>query len=164
MSVQNYLTNNAPNVGEKLDPGKNAQELISMVNSVEVAAADDDGSTYLLFGNIPSSFVPAELSIACDAITGGTDFDIGLYNSETGVAVDKDLFMDGQTLATALTRATGHQLGLANVDVADSNKSLAELLGLNPSTAKSRYDVVLTGNTVGSAAGTVQAILKGFAA
>lgn len=164
MAVENYFTNNASNVGEKVAPGLNAQELIAMEKTLEIAAADDDGSTYLLFKDVPASFVPVELSIYCDTITAGTDYDIGLYNSETGVVVDKDLLMDGQTLATALTRATGHQVGLAAVNIANSGKSLAELLGLTPTTAKSRYDIVLTGNTVGSAAGTVTAHLKGFAA
>lgn len=162
MAVQNYSTNYAasPGVGEKTKPGSNAGDIVQAIVTEEVAAADDDGSTYLLFKDVPSSFRPTELTVMCDAITGGTDYDIGVYNSETGAVVDKDLLMDGQTLATA-SRVLD---GLQTVDIADLGKTIAELLGLTPSTAKSRYDIVLTGNTVGSAAGTVTAILKGFAA
>lgn len=162
MAVENYFTNNASNVGEKTEPGSNAQEIITLVGTVEVAAADDDGSTYKLALSVPSSFRPIEATIMCDAITGGTDYDVGVYDPADGVVVDKDILVDGQTLATA-SRVLD---GLSAVNIADIGalKSLAELLGLTPSTAKPAYDIVLTGNTVGTAAGTVTYILKGFAA
>jgi hypothetical protein len=162
MAVQNYFTNDATNVGVKQEPGQNAQELIIMIATLEVAAADDDTSTWLLFKGLPNSFRPVRGTLMCDAITAGTDYDIGLYNSDTGVEVDKDIFLDGQTLASASKTLNA----LGSVDIADigAKKTLAELLGLTASTAKARYDVVLTGNTVGSAAGTVTVILEGFAA
>jgi hypothetical protein len=164
MAVQAYLTNYAssPGFGEKLEPGRNAQEMVSVAGYTTVAAADDDTSTYLLIKSVPSSFRPVRATIQTDAITGGTDYDIGFYNSVTGVVVDKDILVDGQTLATASRTLDG----LSNVDLADLGalKSIAELLGLTPTTAKATYDIVLTGNTVGSAAGDVRYILEGFAA
>lgn len=66
--------------------------------------------------------------------------------------------MDGQNLSSALTRATGHQLGLANVNIANAEKTLAELsTQTNPDES---YDICLTANTVGSGAGTVTVIAK----
>lgn len=162
MAVENYKTNQAANVGEKTEPGSNAHEVVRIVAPVAIAAADDDGSTYLVAESVPSSFVPVKATILTDAITGGTDYDLGVYDSDTGVAVDADLFVDGQTLASASRTLDG----LSAVDIADIGalKSIAELLGLTPSTAKSKYDLVLTGNTVGSAAGDVVVIFEGFAA
>lgn len=162
MAVENYFTNDAANLGEKTEAGSNAHEVIRLVGSAAVAAADDDGSTYLLLKGVPSSFKPVRATILCDAITGGTDYDIGLYNSDTGVVVDADILVDGQTLASASKVLDG----LSAVDIADiaALKSLAELLGLTPSSAKAKYDIVLTGNTVGSAAGDVVFILEGLAA
>lgn len=160
MATQDYFANNASEVGEKTNPGSNAGDQIVMAATLEIAAADDNGSTYLLFQNVPASFRPTELTVMCDAITGGTDFDIGLFNSTDGVEADDDILMDGQTLASASRSLDG----LQTVNIADIGKTLAELLGLTPSTAKAGYDIVLTGNTVGTAAGTVTAILKGFAA
>ncbi len=132
-------------------------EQITMVQTVELAAADDDGSVYRFFKDVPSTYIPVNITVACDAITSGTDFDLGLYKVGVGGAVvDKDVLMDGQTLATALTRATGAQLGLAAVDLADAAKSLGTLsaqTNVDPS-----YDIALTANTVGSAAGTVTII------
>ena len=98
----------------------------------------------------------------CDAISAGTDYELGLYDRNLGAVVSKGLFMTGQTLASA-SRVLN---GLAAVDIADigAKKSLAELLSLTPSTAKPAYDITLTGDTVGTAAGTVTVILEGFAA
>jgi len=162
MTVQNYFTNDASNVGEKTEPGSNAHEVVKSVGATAILAADDDTSTYLLFANVPSSFVPVALTVMCDAITAGTDYNIGVANSETGVVVDDNLFADAIDLSSA-SRVID---GLENVDIADLGalKSIAELLGLTPTTAKSRYDIILTGITVGSAAGDVVAILEGLAA
>ena len=133
-------------------------EEVTMLATLEVAVADDDGSKYRLFKAIPSTYIPAEISVMCDAITGGTDYELGLYETNSGSVISKGLFMTGQTLATALTRATGHQLGLAAVDIANCKKTLAELSG--QSRPSNVYDIVLTADTVGTAAGTVSVIAK----
>lgn len=132
-------------------------ETITMVATEEIAAADDDGSVYRFFKSVPSNLIPLEVTIATDGITGGSDYDLGLYKvGVDGAAVDADVLMDGQTLASALTRATGHQLGLANVNIADATKSLGELSAQTD--VDLSYDIALTGNTVGTAAGTVTII------
>jgi hypothetical protein len=164
MAVQNYLTNYGvtPGVGNKMEPGANAHEVVRMVAPAAIAAADDDGSTFLLFKNVPSSFKPVRATIMTAAITGGTDYDIGVYNPRTGAAVTKDLFVDGQTYASASRILDG----LSNVSLANLGalKSIAELLGLTASTALPSYDIVLTCNTIGSGAGDTVYILEGFAA
>lgn len=132
---------------------------VTLVQTEEIAAGDDDGSVYRFFKSVPSNLIPTEITIACDAVTGGTDFDLGIYQVGTGGdAVDVDLLMDGQTLASALTRATGHQLGLAAVGIADATKTLGELSGQTD--VDGSYDIALTGNTVGTADGTVTIIAK----
>lgn len=131
---------------------------ITMVSTVEIAAADDDGSVYRFFKSVPSNLIPVHISILCDAITGGTDYDLGLYKTALGAVVDKDVLMDGQTLATALTRATGDGLGLGAVNVDSVNKTLAELSA--QTTPDTSYDIALTANTVGTAAGTVSIIAQ----
>lgn len=152
-------------VNANIVAGKKAKAALStgdseivMVATVELAAADDDGSKYRFFKAVPSNLIPTEITITCDAITSGTDYDLGLYDVDLGAVVDKDVLMDGQTLATALTRATGHQLGLAAVNIADAYKTLGELSA--ETDVPPAYDIVLTGNTVGSAAGTVTIIAK----
>lgn len=164
MAVKVYLTDYAssPGIGEKTETGKGAHEPIKIIGYAAPAAADDDGSTYLIAKSVPSSFRPVSITVQTTAITGGTDYELGVYNSRTGAVVSKGLFMTGQTLASA-SRALD---GLANVSLADLGalKTIAELLSLTPTTAQSTYDIVLTADTVGSAAGDVVVIIDGFAA
>lgn len=162
MAVQAYLTNYAASVGVKSEPGSNAHEIIRYVGWAQIAAADDDTSTYLLIKSVPASFKPVRAVIFTDAITGSTDNDIGLYNPVTGAEVDKDILVDGQTLASASKALDG--LSNVGIESVGALKSLAELLSLTPTTALAAYDIVLTSNTVGSAAGDVVYILEGFAA
>ena len=130
---------------------------IIMVATEEIAAADDDGSVYRLFKSVPSNLIPVQIDILTDGITGGTDYDLGLYKVGVGgAAVDKDALMDGQTMASALTRATGQGLGLGIVDVANVGKTLGELSA--QTTVDTSYDIALTANTVGTAAGTISVI------
>lgn len=155
MAVENKYVGTLTAAGKLDNAAKTiGDRVIWMTNTVEIAAADDDGSVYRFFKSVPSNLIPVEITITTDGQTGMTDCDLGLYKvGVSGAVVDKDVLMDGQTLASALTRASGHQLGLAAVNIADIGKSLATLSAQsNPDTS---YDIALTANTVGSAAGTV---------
>lgn len=159
MAVENKYVGTLAAAG-KLDKSAltNGDKVVVMVKTEEIAAADDDGSVYRFFKGVPSNLIPIEITVATDGQTGMTDCDLGLYKTELGAVVDKDVLMDGQTLASALTRASGHQLGLANVNIADAEKTLASLSGqTDPDPC---YDIALTANTVGSGAGTVTIIAK----
>lgn len=120
-------------------------------DTVEIAAADDDGSKYRL-ARVPFNIVISDIDIDHDSITGGTDFDLGVYDvpeENDGAVIDKDCLVDGQTLATA-----GTKNGLSNVNRDSLHKELWEIAGLTSRSTK-LVDIVLTGNTVGTAAGTV---------
>ncbi len=146
-------------------PGTGGTKAISFRGVATVAAADDDGSKYRLF-RVPATFRPTRCIIATTAITGGTDYDLGIYDTQAqgGAVIDRDNLMDGQTMASA-TRSID---GLSNVALADlgAGKSIGELCGLTQAQAiqKGEVDVVLTANTVGSAAGTIVVELLGYAA
>lgn len=129
-------------------------KVIKIVKTFEIAAADDDGSVYRI-AQIGSSDVLLSATVMCDAITGGTDFEMGLYNTNTGSVVSKGLFMTGQTLATASKVLDG----IAAVDIANRDKEIYEMLSLTTD-PKKVYDIALTGDTVGTAAGTVTVVLE----
>lgn len=162
MAVENKYVDANTVLGNTAEPGANGHEVIRYVANAAVAAADDDGSIYRLFKDIPNSFRPTRIRVLTDGITGGTDYELGLYDRNLGAVVSKGLFMTNQTMASA-SRAID---GLANVSVLNiGNKAtIAELLSLTPSTAKPAYDIALTADTVGAAAGNVTVILEGFAA
>jgi len=161
MPVENKYTDAATVAGNTAEPGANAQEIVRMVGYATVAAADDDGSVYRVFKNVPSSFHPQRITVMCSAITGGTDYELGIYNTDLGGVVNKGLFMTGQTLATASRVIDGMAaVSLPNIG---NKATIAELFSLTPTTARSSYDIALTADTVGTAAGDIVVIMEGFA-
>lgn len=130
-----------------------------MVATVAVAVADDDLSVYRLWKAVPSALVPIKITIHNTAITGGTDYDIGLYetitDSSAGTVVDKDILADGISMGTARAFAVDNNAGLTTIAIANGAQTLGELSAqtdVDPS-----YDIAITANTVGTAAGTIRA-------
>lgn len=170
MAVENkYVdTVNRNTDGTMKFPGKalftGGTALKVLFSTFELAAADDDGSVYRIWTVIKTA-IPLDIAVACDAITGGTDFELGLYKPKTadggtGAVINKGLFMTGQTLASAVDFGYATALdGMDAVDIANYGKSLWELAGHvddGPSpTSLPEYDIAYTGDTVGSAALTI---------
>lgn len=131
----------------------------SSVAVLEVAAADDDTSVYRLFRVWSGDRVDG-IDIGSDAITGGTSYDLGLYQTADngGAVVDADLFASALDLssASALTERT-YEATATNIDKIE--KQLWELAGLT-SDPKRYYDICLTANTVGTGAGTIAGRLR----
>ena len=130
----------------------NGAKFQTIIETVEIASGDDNGSKYRV-ARLQANAVIKEIKILCDAITGGTDYDLGIYEipeTNDGAVIDKDCFMDGQTLASASKTINGFNA----VDIANYGKQIWELAGISEATSKA-VDIVLTGNTVGSANGTV---------
>lgn len=118
---------------------------------VEVAAADDDTSVYRMFKNVPADMALVRLDVYHDAITGGTDYDIGIHQADSGAVVVKDVFADGLDLSSGASKD-----GLAAVTEEERMMPLWEIAGVASSkVAAPQYDITMTANTVGSAAGTV---------
>lgn len=121
--------------------------------TVEKATTDSNASVYRFFA-IRSTDVLSSLELFNDALAGATDCDVGLYlpAKAGGGVVDADIFADGISLASAST--TGSSLTFAVTDIAKIEKRVWELLGLSADPFL-EYDVCLTANTAGSAAGTI---------
>jgi len=127
------------------------------VATVEVAAADDDGSVYRL-ARLHSSWNVHAIWIHNDAITGGTGYDVGLYEPGDGAAVDDDVYAATLGMATARTTAPVNAAFGAR-DIAKAGDALWQDLGLAEDPDRV-YDLALTADTVGSAAGTITAIVE----
>lgn len=127
--------------------------LSTVVARAEIAAADDDGQLYVLARGIPldATLVAINLPIGYTAITAGTDYDIGVYKntgtyaSPTWTAQDADIFVDGYNFSAGASTPLG-------ILESATDSTIAELLSLNTEKAMSEYAIVLTANTVGSAA------------
>lgn len=153
MAVENSYVN-TQNAAQS--PEARGGEVIALSGSFEVAAADSDGSKYRL-AKLNKNLVPIQILINCDSITGATDYDLGLYETlENGGAVkDKDCYVDGADISAG--KAIGsEQNGLADLPVDEIGDQVFEHANVtDENDAHEEYDLVLTGNTVGTGSGTV---------
>lgn len=134
-------------------------KVVEAIAIAELAVADSDGDIFRLFSNIPASAVIASIQIVNDAVTGGTDFDLGFYKTNGGAVVDKDALLDGVSMASA--RARGSELnGLTAVAIENSQKQVYELAGDTLAVHDGAYDIALTANTVGSSVGTIVVAIR----
>lgn len=155
-AVDKYVNTNAEAGTVFSAANVNGVGLVGMATTFEITDTDSDTSVYRVFKSLPSSLIPIQIDINCDKITAGTDFDLGFHKPEYGAVIDKDALMDGQSLTTA--KAIGSELnGLAALDISYIGKSIQEIINgkLSTTTKYDNVDLTLTGNTVGSATGTV---------
>lgn len=139
--------------GSLLDSNSNGgTKLKPVIVTFEVAAADDNGSVYRLF-RVNSCDTIYSLEISNDAITGGTDYDVGLYDITTdGAVADKDIFADGLDLSSAGDKTNA----LTAPAIEELGGEIWDIAGLSlTSDPNKEYDVAITANTVGTAAGTI---------
>ena len=132
----------------------NGGKLIAMVETFEVAAADDDGSVYRVFKNLPADLIPLKIELFNDAIAAATDYEIGLYETNSGAAKDIDCLLGTTDINAGNLRGSGVD-GLGAVALSDAESMLYELAGDTVTTRLSGYDLAVTANTVGTAAGTI---------
>lgn len=123
------------------------------IGVAEVAAADDDNSVYR-FVRLPSGAVVLRIEVLNDAITAGTSYDLGLYKTarDGAAVVDADVFATAIDMSTERLLPFDAMFEVQNID--KSEKRLWEHAGLSADPFI-EYDVALTANTVGSAAGTI---------
>jgi hypothetical protein len=125
--------------------------------TVEIAAADCATSVYRMV-RVHSSWRLVDIIRYNDAITSGTDFDVGLYDTAEngGAEVDANAFADAISLSSAATTSPVHDLyetGSA-VGVEKIAMPIWQQLGLSSDPNKF-YDLCYTGATPGSGAGTL---------
>lgn len=123
------------------------------LGTVEVAAADDDGSVYRLV-RVPSNAVLTSVVVFNDAITGGTAYHVGFYQTagNGGAVAEVDIIATSVNLTTAST--VGVEVLFEDLNIADIGKRVWEVIGLT-SDPQRHYDLALNGATVGTAAGTI---------
>lgn len=158
MAVENrYVNTNVIADRKALPAFVNSDEGRFSVTTFEVAAADDDCSIYRLF-RVNSNMIPYRITITNDAITGGTDYELGIYNTldgpQAGSVKDLDALLGTTSMASARAEGSGIS-GLSAVAVENATQRLYELAGDTASDHPSEYDIALTANTVGTAAGTI---------
>lgn len=135
--------------------------LKEQVGTVEIAAADDNNSVYRV-GRVHSSWRISDIIRYNDAITSGTDFDVGLYDTAAngGAVINVNAFADAVSLASASVTGTNdlYEAG-SDVGVEDIEQEVWQMAGLSSDPNKF-MDVCYTGVTVGSGAGTLSVKIR----
>ena len=121
-----------------------------IVGTVSVAAADDDGSKYVLCP-VRSSWVIPSIRLFNDAITGGTGYDVGIYDLALA-AVDDDAYASAISLASV--SSVGVEVAFEARDITRIGQKVWQDVGLTAD-PQSWYYLALTGDTVGTVAGDV---------
>ena len=126
------------------------------IGTVEIAAADCAASVYRMV-RVHSSWRISDIKRFNDAITSGTDYDVGLYETaENGGAVKNiNCFADAVSLASGVVVGV-EDLFEAGADegIEDIEKRVWEFAGDTVDPNKF-YDLCYTGVTPGSGAGTL---------
>ena len=154
MAVENKWVNSDVEAGKKANPGLVMPgQIFGFACTFEVAAADDDGSVYKL-AKVGANMIPLQIWINCDSIAGSTVWDLGFYK-EDGSEADKDILMSNIDLNAGKAMGS-EQNGLVTLPIDKVGSKVYELLGLTVATrSQDAYVLALTGDTVGSAAGTI---------
>lgn len=169
MAVENKYVNAllSATTGQLLRPSeplpaiKVGAELGVMFETFEVAAADSDGSIYRVFKGVDGNLIPLAILIASDGITGGTVYDVGLYDTDLGTVIDADCFAANLDLSSAADFGFATAIdGLDAVAIEDMAKRIFEHAAHTILTRRGKgYDIALTGDTVGTGAGTISVLM-----
>ena len=159
MAIEDKYVNADAEADKLINPAFNGKgsETFTSTAIVTIAVADDDGSKYRLFKSVNADMIPTSITITNSAVTAGVDYDLGLYLTNSGVVVNKEVLAAAIDVSSAVIEGAG-VTGLNAVALVDTQKKLFELAGqtVGPGGTKDpSFDIVLTANTVGSAAGTI---------
>lgn len=125
--------------------------------TIAVAAADDDGSLYYVLP-VRSSWSIKHIWVYNDAITSGTDYDVGLYSTaSTPASVSAQAYGSAVSMASARTTSPADVLFEAK-DIINVNKKVWEDAGLSAD-SNVWYWLTLKANTVGTAAGDITLVV-----
>lgn len=153
--VNDYVTHNASSVAVNTDTAVrfSGGRLRTIPFSFEVAA-DSDGSVYRIAQISPLCIMKSILVIS-DAIAGATDYEIGVYKPLAigGAVIDLDCFMGSADINAGKAALTE----MFVPTIADVGKSAFIVAGLSAADIGKYgvFDLAITANTVGTAAGTI---------
>lgn len=126
-------------------------QMRSIVTGSIAVANGDNANSEIFFGKLPSNAILLPIStLYHGALTGLTDFDIGLKRD--GVLIDIDCYADGLNLSSAGTKG-----GTAALATGSIGRRAWEVAGL-ANDPGGDFDLVGTFKTDASAAGVLEAI------
>ena len=150
------ITNNDSTPAVMNDARLDGAVVREKVGTVEIAAADDNDSVYRMV-RLHSSWRLSEVTRFNDAITSGTDFNIGFWDTAEngGALILENALADAVSLASAsLTGVSEMYEAGSGVGVEDIEQRIWQMAGLTSDPNKF-VDLCYKGVAVGSGAGTL---------
>jgi len=144
------------------DPRNEGARLRVISALVTVAAADADGTIYAIC-QVQSGWSIKSILVANSAMSGSTDWNLGLYTKGTSTAVDDNCYADAVTMATIVPSATPTQAlpgmrdlryAVAATTSAAVNNKVWEDAGATED-PNLTYDLCFTAVDIGAVDGTV---------
>lgn len=128
--------------------------------TLEVEAADNDGDVFRFF-RVHSSWAIKSIKVWHDAITGGSNYDLGVYDiaAAGGAVIDADCYADNSDFSGGgeLGVTVGGEMRFRDTmtaDIARINQRVWQDAGLSADPDK-WMDLALTLNAAGTGAGTI---------
>ena len=162
MAVVNaYVTNNvsAKTADADIAARNGGQTVKKALFNFETVATDSKYSVYRV-AKLPATAIVLGVSLACDAISGTTDLDIGVYKALEvgGDAIDSDCLKDGLDAHAGISTLTSEYAPtLANV-----GKSILAVAGVTAGTEQKygSVDIAITSNAALAEAGTISGVIE----
>jgi hypothetical protein len=130
-------------------------QALGFVQNFTVAAADDDNSRFRVGVALPAEAVITRIDIFNAAITGGTAYDVGVAAPGPGGAtLVQNVFANDLDMSAAATVTPKNGMA-ALTTLAHRMRKLFEHAGHTNATKLASYDLVITGQTAGTAAGDI---------
>lgn len=162
MTSSNKYANSTLHAGGKVAAGLGFPgNLLVLSGTYEKDGANDGDASVLRLGTVPANAVPVPTlsRLNNDALAGATDIDLGVYKQGEGAAVvSKDILCNGIDIAAG--NATGSPIyAFQAVGIDKYGQDLRTLVSGSVGDGNDHYDVALTGNTFGTASGTISWVL-----
>lgn len=158
MATDKYMNSTLAAGGRPLTAAAFPAIMLVLKGTYEKTAADNDTSI-LRFGKVPANAIPNyELSsLNNDALAGATAVHVGIYKPDGGAVVDVDLLSAGLNIAAGNALASPIKAFQTHPTIEEAESTLLELTNAVNSTTRGdqEFDVALTGDTFGTATGTI---------
>lgn len=156
----NKQVNTTRAAGGKTMAGAGFPGQVLVLTGTYEKTALDNNTSILRLGTVPANAIPLSHSyFANDALTGATDIDVGVYaplnpDNTGGVVASKDCLMDGVDWASGAALGSERRAFPA-VGIDEYGLDLRTLAGDTIGDGNEFYDIAITGNTFGTATGTI---------
>jgi hypothetical protein len=154
----NKYTNTTQAAGSKTMAGAAFPGQVLVLQGTYDKTALDNDTSILRLGQVPANAIPlphlSKLNNA--ALAGATDIDVGVYRplNDGGAVVNKEILGNGLNISAGNALASP-AAAFPAIAIGQFGTDIRTLVGGSVGDGKDFYDVALTGNTFGTAAGTI---------